>query len=100
MEDGSNFYAELLLASPALVPLLVSKPDEIADLTTTDTERLTIGPAHLRYLIDANLLIAKVLNGFYESSGVCHEQTIGSILWFVKYISTSIFLLFSDICAI
>jgi hypothetical protein len=88
MEDSSNLHRELLFAPTALVPLLVSKPNGIAHLSAPNAENLTIGPAHRRDFINANLLIAKVLNCVYESSWVCHELTVPSHDWFVKYIST------------
>ena len=73
VEDGSNLDRELLFATPALEPLLIGKPDDIPDLTAADAENFAIGPAHRRDFINANLLIAKVLNRVYESSWVCHE---------------------------
>jgi hypothetical protein len=76
VEDRSDLDAELLLASPALPPLLVGKPDSIADLPATRAGDLTVGPLHLCDRVDANLLIGKVLYCVYESGGICHYSTI------------------------
>jgi hypothetical protein len=100
MEYGSNFDGELLLASTAFEPFLVGKPDQIIDLTATDAELLTVRPTHLRYFINANLLIAEILNRVYESGWICHELTIPGYGWFVKYIITKSFGLLCDGCGV
>jgi hypothetical protein len=69
MEDSSNLDGELFLAAWALPPLLVGKPENITDLTSCCAVDFAIGPAHGRDFIDANLLIAKVLNRVYECGG-------------------------------
>jgi hypothetical protein len=89
MEDRSNLDGELLFAAPTLPPLLIGKPEDVSDLATMGAEDLTIGPAHRRYFIDANLLIAKVLNRIYESGGVCHELNIPRWGKLGKYIITN-----------
>jgi hypothetical protein len=91
MEDGSNLDGELFLAAPALPPLLIGKPERIADFATARAEDFAIGPAHRRDFIDANLLIAKVLNRVYESDWVCHKQSIPHWGKLVKYIITTLF---------
>ena len=78
MEDGSHLHRELLFAAPALPPLLIGEPNQIASLTTPNAELLTIRPTHLSHFIDANLLIAKVLYCVYECGWVCHELTIAN----------------------
>jgi hypothetical protein len=88
MEDGSNLHRELFLASTALVTLLVGKPEGIADLAATHADDLTIRPTHRRDFINANLLIAKVLNRVYECLGVCHKERIATLVRLVKYIIT------------
>jgi hypothetical protein len=74
MEDGSNLHRELLFASSALPPLLIRQPENVSDLAAARTGDFAIGPTHCRDFINANLLIAKVLNSVYESGWVCHKQ--------------------------
>src|ERR1700722_4841062 len=88
MEDGSNLHRELLFAATALKTLLVGQPDEVIHLATANAELVTVRPAHCRYFINANLLFAEVLNCRYECGWICHNSTLQSHLWFVKYIST------------
>ena len=89
MENCANLDGELLFAAPALPPLLIGKPKRIADFATVWAEYFAIRPAHRRDFINANLLIAKVLNSFYESGGVCHKQSITNPVRLVKYIITN-----------
>jgi hypothetical protein len=89
MEDGSNLHRELLFASPALETLLIGQPEQIADLAAPDAELLAIRPTHRRDFINANLLIAKVLNRVYESGWVCHDSNIPPWGKLVKYIITN-----------
>jgi len=88
-EDRSDLDAELFLAPTALPTLLICKPDGVADLAATHADDLTIGPAHCRDFINANLLIAKVLNRVYECLGVCHKERIATLVRLVKYIITN-----------
>jgi hypothetical protein len=89
VEDGSDLDRELLLAAPALPTLLVGKPEDIANLPTCHAVDFAIGPAHGRDFINANLLIAKVLDRVYESGGVFHRQSIPPPPKLVKYIVTN-----------
>ena len=73
MEDRPYFDAELFLAPTALPTLLVRQPERVSDLAAVRAEDFSIRPAHRRDFINANLLIAKVLNRVYESGWVFHE---------------------------
>ena len=73
-----------------LPTLLVRQPERIADLAAVRAEDFTIRPAHRRDFINANLLIAKVLNRVYESGGVFHDSNIPQWGKLVKYIITSL----------
>src|SRR5580704_13521896 len=88
MEDGSDLDGELFLAPTALPPLLIRQPKDVSDLTAVGARDFAIRPAHRRDFINANLLIAKVLNRVYESGGVFHELNIPRWGKLVKYIIT------------
>lgn len=61
---------------------------------------LTIRPTHRRDFINANLLIAKVLNRVYESGRVCHKERIPNPVRLVKYIITEVMAKVSDDAAL
>lgn len=84
MEDGSNLHRELLFASTALESLLIAKPDQVIDLAATNAELMTIRPTHLRDFINADLLIAKVFDCFYEGGRI--GSNLHNYGWFVKYV--------------
>ncbi len=93
MEDRADLDGELFLASATLPTLLLRKPDALINQAASRAGYFTVRPAHLRDFVDANLLIAKVLDRIYECDWIFHYCTIMELFRLVKYITTSLFVL-------